>query len=517
MPLSTSQAIIMPHFIPQKSLMFHNIFTKIHAYFYPKQVDFSAIFDHIYVINLKRCLDRKTHTLREFARVGIKAYEFIEAVDKDDPEVEQWMQSGNVTSFPPCFRCGQNRCHCANNILISQQIGNWCSFIKVWKDMLDKNYDFCLICEDDLKFTHHFNESIQTLFSLESFEKYKINKHQPLLIRLGKGLEKAHKKKIFKKHYFTQDKTMSNPCFAINRAMAKLLLENAYKINHTSDVYIHEQIIQQHPEIQHFTAMPIPVSELSSCGKIKFYSEIRPKGIDVEDKIRQKNTLIRKEYKEIRCLSHPRCGSGYISFFLKQMGLDVGHENMGANGISSWMLTVKDTDYPWGDIGESKTAGGIHHYYFAHTIQVLRHPLSAIPSIILENQYSKDNASYLFRRKHLPHLTLPENAFGNNMIELAVKMYLAWNALINDQHPDFVFRIEYDQEKLAQFLLERQLIQDTLKDFNALRETKINTEKHYLGIKYEKPKLSKNDILNTLPTKTLQQLHQFCQQYGYVL
>ncbi|MES2204462.1 MAG: glycosyltransferase family 25 protein [Pseudomonadota bacterium] len=472
------------------------------------------------MINLKRCTDRKKHTIQEFTRVGIKQYEFIEAVDKDDPEVLQWIQSGKVAQFPPCFRCGQNHCNCFNNILIPQQIANWCSFIKVWKDILDKNYDFCLICEDDLKFTHHFNESIKTLFSRESFEKNNINKHQPLLIRLGKGLEKKHKKKIFEKHYFTQEKTMSNPCFAINRAMAKLLLENVHNINHTSDVYIHEQIIQKHPEIQHFTAMPIPVFELSSHGTIKFYSEIRPKGIDAQDKIRQKNTLVRKEYKELLCLSHPRCGSGYASFLLKQLGLDVGHEDMGINGVSSWMLAAEDTDYPWGDIGNEKKSGSIHRYYFANTIHVIRDPISAIPSIILENQHSRNNDSYLFRRKHLMKLLniqLPANVSNDNAIELAVIMYLAWNKIIDKHHPDFIFRIEHDQEKFAQFLLKRNLIKEVPENFAALYNTKINANKKYVGAVYEKPNISADDIIKNLQTETLEQLRQFCQQYGYTL
>ena len=498
--------------------MFYSLFSKIVSYLRPRKNNFCAIFDHVYVINLKRCLDRKAHTAREFARVGIEQYEFIKAIDKDDPEVLQWIQSGKVAQFPSCFRCGKNRCDCANNILIPQHIGNWCSFIKVFKDILEKQYNFCLICEDDLEFTPHFNTSIAKLFTEKSYKQHHIDKKKPLLIRLGKAYEKkTHTKKIGQKHRFTKQIHMSNPCFAINTAMAKLLLENINHIDHTSDVFIHKQIIERYPTIQHFTVIPFPVYELSFQGKMKFYSEIRPKGIDAEDKIRQKNTLIKKEYKEILCLAHPRCGSGYASFFLKQLGLDIGHENMGKNGISSWMLAAEDVNYPWGDIGDEKASGSIRRYYFANTIHVLRDPISAIPSIILENQYSRNNDSYLFRRKHISHIALPENAVEHNPIELAVKTYLAWNKLIHDQHPDFVFRIEHDQENLAQFLLERNLILNMPKDFNTLRNTKINAEKKYVGVNYEKPQVNRDDIIKNLQAETLGQLRQFCQQYGYTL
>ena len=102
--------------------MFYPLFSKIFSYLRPKKNNLCTIFDHIYVVNLKRCADRKAHTMREFARVGIKEYEFTEAVDKDDPLVLEWMQSGPVAEFAPCFRCGKNRCDCANNALTSQHI-----------------------------------------------------------------------------------------------------------------------------------------------------------------------------------------------------------------------------------------------------------------------------------------------------------------------------------------------------------------------------------------------------------
>ncbi len=493
------------------------------SYFYPrKKNDFSLIFSHIYVINLKRCIDRRSHTIKEFARVGIKHYEFIEAVDKDDPQVLQWLHSGHVTQFPPCFRCGKNRCHCFNNFLIPQQIANWCSFIKVWKDMVNNKYDFCLICEDDLKFTYHFNESIANLFSPESLKKYNIDKNRPLLIRLAKAFEKkTHSKKIWQRHHFTQEKTMSNPCFAINTAMAETLLKNIHIINHTSDIYLHKHIIEQYPDIQHFTIKPIPAYELSSSqGKIKFYSEIRPKGIDTQDKIQKKKVIVRKEYKEVLCLSHPRCGSSYASFLLAKLGLDVGHEKMGINGISSWMLAVEDTDYPWGDVGNEKKSGGINRYYFANTIHVLRDPFAAIPSIILENQHSRNNDSYLFRRKHLIKLLdidLPDISEERNQVDLAARTYLAWNKLICNRKPNLVFRIEHDHEKLVQFLLEKNLINDIPHDFNLSCHTIINVNKKYVGVTYEKPKIGKNEIIEKLHPETLSQLHDFLHQYGYTL
>lgn len=118
----------------------------------------------IYVINLKKCLDRKEHIIEEFKRVGITEYEIFEATDKDSDEVKNMMKSDFVMKFPPCFRCYRNICQCYNNVLIKNQIGNWCSFINIMNDIIQKNYSsLVMICEDDIKFTEN-GMSILKLF-----------------------------------------------------------------------------------------------------------------------------------------------------------------------------------------------------------------------------------------------------------------------------------------------------------------------------------------------------------------
>ena len=108
----------------------------------------------IYVINLKRCIDRKNHIIQEFRRVNFNDYEIFEATDKDDVQVKNMMDTNYVKKFPPCFKCNKNRCKCTNNILIKHQIGNWCSFINIMKDIIKNDYNnLIMICEDDIKFT----------------------------------------------------------------------------------------------------------------------------------------------------------------------------------------------------------------------------------------------------------------------------------------------------------------------------------------------------------------------------
>lgn len=53
---------------------------------------------------------------------------------------------------------------------------------------------------------------------------------------------------------------------------------------------------------------------------------------------------------KILIIAPPRSGTGYAAKCLQDIGLDVGHERLGANGISSWLWAVDCVDNAkWGD------------------------------------------------------------------------------------------------------------------------------------------------------------------------
>jgi len=53
---------------------------------------------------------------------------------------------------------------------------------------------------------------------------------------------------------------------------------------------------------------------------------------------------------KILVIAPPRSGTGYAARCLQDMGLDVGHERLGQNGISSWLWAVDCIDNArWGD------------------------------------------------------------------------------------------------------------------------------------------------------------------------
>lgn len=260
-------------------------------------------FDHVYSINLEHCVDRKKHIINEFARVGIKNYEIFKAVDKNSPEVAFWMKSGFVKRYPPCFRCNKNRCACKNNVLVKSQIGNWLSFIHVFKDIVEKDYEFVLITEDDVKFVDNAPEIFAKLINKQNFARYNIDLNKPILIRfekrgeIGDGINKIG---------FTKDATMSNACFMVNKQFAKSFLANLQQIDRTSDMYLQVQLLKLDPTIQHFSAFPQPAYQLSENAiyprfkttadntQQRFRSEIH----SPEDLVKNKKDKRRIEYHE---------------------------------------------------------------------------------------------------------------------------------------------------------------------------------------------------------------------------
>ena len=457
----------------------------------------------IYVINLKRCIDRKKHIIEEFKRVNFNNYEIFEATDKDDIQVKNMMDTNFVKKFPPCFRCNKNRCKCSNNVLIKHQIGNWCSFINVMNDIIKNDTDnLIMICEDDIKFTRNGLNVLNYVITKYHLERYRINLKKPVLIRAGSQIGNRHILKNTPK--LVKKIIMSNPCFICNKYFAKSFIKNLKIINTTSDLFIHRDILLLDKSIQSFTISPQPIYELS-CGKFKkFKSEIHPKNLNKNDRIMKKNHIKKIIYKEFLCIGHPRCGTGSMSFILKQMGYDVGHENMGINGVSSWMLAVEDINYPWGNIRNKK------RYYFKNIIQIIRNPFDAIPSIILENKYSPNNKSYNFRKKHIKRLlniNLPDININNetliNDIELAVKTFIYWNKICELCQPNTICKIE-DISPLQKFNFRKKKID----------KTKKNSNKKYGGKKYNKQIINK-DLYEKINDELKEELKKFCRKYNY--
>ena len=289
---------------------------------------FNYIFDKIYVINLKKSEDRRQHIINEFKRVGIEKYEFFEATPHDSEEAVNLMKSNLVKKFPNCFRCNQKRCDCENNFLTPFQIGNWCSFLNIFKDIIKNNYRFILICEDDIVFSEQYERIVNKLLSPQSFKHYNIQMNKPLLIRLGTAYNPDNHNSgapaMFLKNY-----SLCNPCFAINKEMAIVYLHYLKIIDYHSDVYFHQKIPKNVPGIQYFTMYPYPVYELSFVKeKQKFVSTVRPT-----------KEFRRIEYKDFLLLSSNFLLTTLLKNFSQIININLSDNNINYFGnINSFIL-----------------------------------------------------------------------------------------------------------------------------------------------------------------------------------
>ena len=240
----------------------------------------STLIDNVFVINLLSCVERKRHIISEFHKVGINNYEFFEAISSESEIVDNVMNSDFIYRSIKCWRCNKPMmCGCSNRSITKSQIGNWISYIKLMRKIVDMDYkNLIMICEDDIKFMEDGMKIINNTIKNDIFLEHGISLDKPLLIRVGSLYNK--KLHISLKEYLLEPKLtkncfVANPCFIINKQFAKVFLDNLDKIKTTSDYYIHFYLPYKLKEIQHFSIEPQPVYELSMGEHKIFESTIR--------------------------------------------------------------------------------------------------------------------------------------------------------------------------------------------------------------------------------------------------
>ncbi|HVT35380.1 MAG TPA: hypothetical protein VHE37_07350 [Nevskiaceae bacterium] len=139
-------------------------------------------------------------------------------------------------------------------------------------------------------------------------------------------------------------------------------------------------------------------------------------------------------------VGHPRCGSAYLTEVLRRLGLHIGHEHCGDDGICSWPWTVDDARPPYGTPPPAAAAARVDCL-----LAYVRDPAQAIPSIMLENT---DDASFSFRRFHILRTSGMDIASYRTAMDRAVASYLGWMRIVDMRKPLAVIRIEHATEDL---------------------------------------------------------------------
>lgn len=239
---------------------------------------FCEQFDRVYCISLPRSTDRRDYITRYFCDIGIDRYEFFDATDQADEIVSRYYNDGLVKTEPPCFRCGKLSCgrNDCNNLLIPPQVATFISYLRLWRKIVDDGVGRALIVEDDVKFADYADETASATVKARILNAIDFAPNRPVILRLGWALSEEHRPAAMPVAEKGQVR-MSNPCHAITRAFAELLLQRFERINTTVDIYQHEIVGNS---VDNYTLQPPLSYELSwSVGAVE--SLIHPKEIRV--------------------------------------------------------------------------------------------------------------------------------------------------------------------------------------------------------------------------------------------
>ena len=192
----------------------------------------NSYFDKIYVINLPKDQDRKNNMINQFNKYNIKNYKIIEGINGKNLNKEDLKKDG-TWAYPGSKVC-EKSCSCKGNghRLSNNQIGLYLSHYKIWEEIIENNYEKCLILEDDCIF--------ENMDKFEDIKKYIPQNYD--LLYLG------HRGKIGKMNTCRIEETNNNilkltwginqtHIYGITNQGAKTLLENALPIRAAVDGY----------------------------------------------------------------------------------------------------------------------------------------------------------------------------------------------------------------------------------------------------------------------------------------
>ena len=207
--------------------------------------------------------------------------------------------------------------------------------------------------------------------------------------------------------------------------------------------------------------------------------------------------------KRFLLVSHPRCGTGFMSEIFKSYGFDIPHERIGKDGTSCWFYGVTDK-IP--EFGKKYLDGKIRNdFTFKTIIHNVRNPLTAIPSIYFTETPNEGNKKHWAYKFMVESLNFRKKILGindDNIYNLTVKSFLGWNELIKTNGVDEVFRIE-DITHIEKYIESMGLI-NNIKVNNNFNSRKDDKNINYTSFPWDKVD---DELINKIDI--------FCDEYGY--
>ncbi|KAK9970815.1 hypothetical protein ABG768_026724 [Culter alburnus] len=147
-----------------EAMIDHNVKPSEFLFTPPKPQDKMG-FDEIFLINLKRRLDRRERMLNTMAVLGIEAT-LVDAVDGKSLNTSQ-LQALGIEMMPGYKDPYSGR------VLTRGEIGCFLSHHFTWKQVVERGLQHVLVLEDDVRFEPRFKKRLQTI--MEDVEKAQLN------------------------------------------------------------------------------------------------------------------------------------------------------------------------------------------------------------------------------------------------------------------------------------------------------------------------------------------------------
>jgi hypothetical protein len=218
----------------------------------------------------------------------------------------------------------------------------------------------------------------------------------------------------------------------------------------------------------------------------------------------------KKYHRSILIVGHPRCGTGYAAQLCRQLGLDIGHEKAGSDGISSWMFAVEADENPYSQDEISRSRRRLSWTWLLMPVRDLS---TAAGSVMRDSKHAPP--SLKFRRQHILRETGLDLYAIDDPFEAAIMSITSWARIVLPMKPDFIFRIEDEHEKLQHFLVRKGLLDPAALQLS-LDASPVNVDKAYQGERPAKPSISQSDWA-MLGDDARRETEWYCTAFGYPL
>ena len=202
-------------------------------------VDLSEYFDQIYIVHVNELVDRKISIINQIEKFQLKNVTIIDAINKNKINMEE-LKLQELVAY-------QGNNYCKTEIINDKGDKCWCngkghndvcnytgrvacalSHALVYKDIASKNYNRCLILEDDVVFNDNLNELFRNFY-----HDIPINWE---LIYFSNN--KRHSSDYNSNFVSLSDGLCESCCYAITNDIARKLSENILPIRAASDGFL---------------------------------------------------------------------------------------------------------------------------------------------------------------------------------------------------------------------------------------------------------------------------------------